>query len=211
MPVTIRSLLAQNASEMRLLEAHDSVSTEVISGTVNNNGQGFDGAWISGLTQTTFLGIPDTEIISLLKRAAMLTFNSNGVRKGGRPLCAAFDTDSGGDLADIPALVSVLSLHSISMVIIEDKALSAPGQKVNSLLTTSDAQGQANPNAFAKVLRTFREAAAGIEAMVTARIESFTSRMVLLDAVEERRWWKTPCRTPLSAPPSTPLPEPWLS
>ncbi|KAH7357334.1 phosphoenolpyruvate phosphomutase-domain-containing protein [Pyrenochaeta sp. MPI-SDFR-AT-0127] len=187
MPVTIRTLLAQKSNEIRLLEAHDNVSTELIRGTVNDSGKGFDGAWISGLTQTTYLGIPDTEMISPLKRATMLTFNGDGVRKGARPLCAAFDADSGGDLVDIPALVSVLALHGVSMVIIEDKALSAPGQKVNSLLATSDAQGQADPHAFAEVLRTFREAASGTDLMVTARIESFTSRVVRQDAAEERQ------------------------
>lgn len=187
MSVTIRSLLAQKSNEIRLLESHDNASTELIRGTVNDNGQGFDGAWISGLTQTTYLGIPDTEIISPLKRATMLTFKRNGVRKGGRPLCAAFDADSGGDLTDIPALVSVLALHGVSMVIIEDKALSAPGQKVNSLLATSDAQGQASPQAFTEVLRKFREAAADTDLMVTARIESFTSRVVRVDADEERQ------------------------
>ncbi|KAH8725397.1 hypothetical protein GQ44DRAFT_726850 [Phaeosphaeriaceae sp. PMI808] len=41
--------------------------------------------------------------------------------------------------------------------------------------------------AFAKVLQTFREAAAGTELMVTARIESFTSRVIHKDAVEERQ------------------------
>lgn len=187
MPATIRSLLSQRSNEIRLLETHDNVSTELIRNTVDSNGQGFDGAWISGLTQTTYLGIPDTEIISPLKRATMLTFNGDGVRKGARPLCAAFDADSGGDLADIPALVSVLALHGVSMVIIEDKALVAPGKKVNSLLATSDAQGQADPNAFAEVLRTFRKAAAKTDLMVTARIESFTSRVIRQDAADEQK------------------------
>ena len=141
MSASVRSLLAENNGAIRLLEAHDRLSTELIRKNVGDDGQSFQGVWISGLTQTTYLGIPDTEIISPLKRAMLMASNDNP--KNTRPLCAAFDADSGGDVADLPALVAVLATNGVSMVIIEDKAVSEPGKKVNSLLNTSGSQDQA--------------------------------------------------------------------
>lgn len=180
----MRSLLAQNNGAIRLLEAHDRLSTELIRKNVGDNGQSFQGVWISGLTQTTYLGVPDTEIISPLKRAILMASNDNP--KNTRPLCAAFDADSGGDVADFPALVAVLATNGVSMVIIEDKAVSEPGKKVNSLLNTSGSQDQTEMHEFANVIRTFKAASAHRQMMVTARIESFTVRIIKDDEAEEK-------------------------
>ena len=184
MSTSVRSLLAQNDGAIRLLEAHDRLSTELIRNNVGDGGQSFQGVWISGLTQTTYLGIPDTEIISPLKRAMLMTSNANP--RNTRPLCAAFDADSGGDLADIPALVAVLATNGVSMVIIEDKAVSEPGKKVNSLLSTSGSQDQAEMHDFANIIRKFKAASAHRGIMVTARIESFTVRIKQNDEAEEK-------------------------
>lgn len=186
MSPSIRSLLAQNNGQICLCETHDRSSTEVIRKTVGDHGQTFHGLWYSGLCQTTNLGIPDTELISPLHRAALLALNGNLQQRKTRPLCAAFDADSGGDVADIPALVAVLALVGVSMIIIEDKAISEPGQKENSLGETSGLQGQADMHEFANVIRAFKSASANKHMMITARIESFTVRIAKKDEAEER-------------------------
>ena len=188
MSTSIRSVLAQNNGQAYLCETHDHSSTEIIGTTVGDNGQTFDGLWYSGLCQTTYLGIPDTELISPLQRATLLALNGDLQHpKDRRPLCAAYDADGGGDIADIPALVSVLALVGVSMIIIEDKAVSEPGAKVNSLATTSGNQDQADPHEFARSIRAFKSACRRHkDMMITARIESFTVRKAKKDEAEER-------------------------
>jgi phosphoenolpyruvate phosphomutase len=187
MSTTFRNVLAKNNGPIRICEVHDRASTELVRDSVADNGQAFDGVWISGLTQTTILGVPDTELISPLTRASLATPVYKPLQNNGRPLCAAFDADSGGDAKDIPALVSVLALKGVSMIIIEDKAVGKPGEKVNSLLATSDKQGQADPQEFANVIRTFKEASKDKDVMVTARIESFTTRVSSKEIEDEKR------------------------
>ncbi|CRG87786.1 hypothetical protein PISL3812_04807 [Talaromyces islandicus] len=185
--VSVRSLLAKNNNKVLLCETHDSFSTEIIRNGVGKDGQVFDGIWYSGLTQTTYLGLPDVELISPLQRASFLALNGNLKRTtSGRPLCAAFDADSGGNIAEIPDLVTLLSHVGVGMVIIEDKALTAPGQKVNSLAAASGTQGQADPDDFAGVIRAFKAASTGRDILTTARIESFTCRIAKSDPVEEK-------------------------
>ncbi|KAK2592458.1 hypothetical protein QQS21_009837 [Conoideocrella luteorostrata] len=186
MAALVRAILAQSNGQLRLCEAHDRASTELVRDSIADNGQCFDGIWISGLTQTTMLGVPDTELISPLKRAQLMTTVYKPSQKNARQLCAAFDADSGGDVKDIGALVSVLAAKGVSMIVVEDKAVAKPGDKVNSLLTTSSAQSQADMHAFADVIRAFKAASAGKNVMVTARIESFTTRSTKRDPAEER-------------------------
>ena len=183
---SVRSMLSQRNGRIRLCESHDSASTEIIGGTVGDHGQIFDGIWYSGLCQTTDLGIPDTELISPLRRAALLALSGNLQQRMSRPLCAAFDADSGGDFTEIPPLVSTLALMGVSMVIIEDKAVSAPGQKVNSLKETSNLQRQADMYEFSNVIRAFKSATIDRDMMITARIESFTVRKAQKDGTKER-------------------------
>ncbi|KAL8704392.1 MAG: hypothetical protein Q9201_002461 [Fulgogasparrea decipioides] len=186
MSVSVRSVLAQNDQRIRLLEAHDHNSIEAIRDGISNDGQSFQGIWISGLTQTTYLGLPDTELISPLRRACLIVSSDNPQEKNLRPLCAVYDADSGGDVADIPQLVASLENRGVSMIIIEDKSVFEPGNKVNSLGDTSGLQGQADMYAFANTIRSFRSAAAQTEMMITARIESFTVRAVKKTEAEEK-------------------------
>lgn len=112
--------------------------------------------------------------------------NGNANPSQSRPLCAAFDADSGGDVANIPALVAVLNTQDVTMIIIEDKALSEPGTKVNSLLQKSGSQDQADMHEFADIIRAFKFASTHRDMMVTARIETFTVRSVQEDAAQEK-------------------------
>ena len=72
------------------------------------------------------------------------------------------------------------------MIIIEDKALTEPGKKVNSLKETSGSQLQADPHKFVKTLKAFKLASVGRDMLVTARIESLTTRIAKKDPVEEQ-------------------------
>ena len=189
MSPSIRSLLTQNNNQLTLCETHDHSSTAAIRNTAGDHGQTFDGLWYSGLTQSTYLGLPDTELISPLQRAAMLALSGTLQQPKTRPLCAAFDADSGGDAAEIPALVAVLALVGVSMIIIEDKAISAPGQKINSLSGASGSQDQADMHDFANIIRAFKAAAnndSHRHVMITARIETFTVRKIQSDGAEEQ-------------------------
>ncbi|KAJ5682718.1 hypothetical protein N7462_005883 [Penicillium macrosclerotiorum] len=186
MSASVQGLLSQNGGHIRLLEAHDHISREIIRNAVGKSGQRFHGLWLSGLTQTTYLGIPDTELISPLKRASMIAFNDLLQPGDHRPLCAAFDADSGGDVEEIPALLAVLEIMGVSMVIIEDKSLSAPGEKVNSLESTSGNQEQADMHEFAEKIRAFKKATGSKDILTTARIESLTTRISRAEEQEEK-------------------------
>ncbi|KAI0133717.1 phosphoenolpyruvate phosphomutase-domain-containing protein [Xylariales sp. AK1849] len=185
MSSSISSLLAQNNGRIRLLEAHDGLSREIIRNGVGDEGQKFHGTWISGLTQTTYLGVPDTELISPLERASLIASN-DPAPENTRPLCAAYDADSGGSHDDIPALVSSLAKQGVSMIIIEDKVSLEPGQKVNSLGESSGSQDQADMHEFAQTLLAFSAAAANLDMMITARIETFTVRRAKKNEAEEK-------------------------
>lgn len=181
MATSIKSLLAQNRTKLLFCETHDEISTAIALNTIGVTGQVFHGIWHSGLTQTTHLGVPDTELLTPLQRASLLAKNRVGEWQITEvPHGVAFDADSGGDFADIPELVNVLAVNDVSMVIIEDKMLYEPGKKVNSLAASSASQDQADMYEFAKKLQAFKLAIndAGKDIMVTARIESFTVRKV---------------------------------
>ncbi|KAJ5729471.1 uncharacterized protein N7483_003979 [Penicillium malachiteum] len=182
--VSVRSALKQHNGVIRLMEAHDPVSSDIVR-NFQIQGNGFQGLWVSGLTQTTHLGIPDTEIITPLLRATLLAATLKSGSPGDRKLCAAFDADSGGDIPSIPALVRILNSMGVSMIVIEDKDLHAPGEKVNSLLPADGSQAQANPHEFARKIHTFIRETYGTEIMITARIESFNTRIVMDDPEED--------------------------
>ncbi|KAJ5266692.1 hypothetical protein N7478_009500 [Penicillium angulare] len=186
MSMSVRSALKQHNGVIRLIETHDPFSTEVIRNTGEDE-PSFEGVWISGLTQTTYLGIPDTELISPLHRSSMkLPYSRNE-----NALCAAFDADSGGKIVDALALKAFLIREGVSMIIIEDKELTAPGTKVNSLLSAAEPQSQADPYEFAKKIKAFKQGPVDIygpsdsDFMVTARIESFNLRIEKDDLMEE--------------------------
>jgi len=187
MAALLRALLTQINSVVRLCEVHDRASIELVRSSTAPSGESFDGVWVSGLTQTTSFGLTDSELISPLKRALLMTPVYHPTQKNERQLCAAFDADSGGELEEIPALVLILAINGISMIVIEDKAVTKPGEKVNSLLATSDAQGQADMYQFANIIRAFKAAALDKDIMITARIESFTTRRIRLDPEEEQQ------------------------
>ncbi|KAI0195507.1 phosphoenolpyruvate phosphomutase-domain-containing protein [Astrocystis sublimbata] len=177
--------LKRAGGRIRLLETHDASTTDIIRDVTSDDGQAqYHGQWVSGLTQTTILGVPDTELITPLTRAKLISASGSTENRPEpqRELCIAFDADSGGPAEEIPSLVTTLARKGVSMIIIEDKEVFEPGKKVNSLAASSASQGQADPQEFAKVMAAFKKAKsedARKEMYVTARIESFTCRQVI--------------------------------
>ena len=100
-------------------------------------------------------------------------------------------------MAEIPLLVAELVRTHISMVVIEDKTISKPGKKTNSLSDASNSQNQAKPEDFVGIIRAFKAAAVGKKIMITARIESFTTRTIRRDEAEERLSIQTALRDAL--------------
>ena len=187
MSVSVKSMLASTDGQVRLLEAHDDSSVETIRQVVGHDGQNFHSMWMSGLTQTTYLGIPDAELVSPLQRASLASgLNDDSLHMEVRSLCAAYDADSGGNVNEIPVLLELLASKGVSMIVIEDKSVGEAGGKVNSLKETSDMQGQANMYDFARLIRAFTSASAHTDMMITARIESFTVRTESKDKVEDK-------------------------
>ena len=187
MSISVKSMLASTDGRVRLLEAHDVSSVEAIRRVVGHDGQSFHGVWMSGLTQTTYLGIPDTELVSPLQRASLASgLNDHSTQMEIRALCAAYDADSGGNINEIPVLVELLASKGVSMIVIEDKSVCEAGGKVNSLKETSDLQEQANMYDFARLIRAFTSASAHTDMMITARIESFTVRTERKDKVKDK-------------------------
>ncbi|KAJ6014136.1 hypothetical protein N7540_008727 [Penicillium herquei] len=184
MSLSVQATLKEHNGVIRLLEAHDVVSSDIVR-NFYFQGNGFQGIWLSGLTHTTSLGIPDTEIMSPLERAYDLSSSIKLDSPGDRKLCAAFDADSGGDISEIPLLVNTLKSMGVTMIVIEDKDVHAPGQKVNSLLPADGSQAQSNPYEFASKIRAFKKRTDGTDMMVTARIESFNTRIVRADPVDD--------------------------
>ncbi|CAD6593824.1 MAG: hypothetical protein ASARMPREDX12_007688 [Alectoria sarmentosa] len=182
---SVRSMLANNNGRIRLLEAHDPDSIEVVRRVSSKDGQSFHGVWMSGLTQSTYLGLPDTELISPLERShSMTTLDNAFTFPQKRPLCAAFDADSGGKPWEVPVLLSSLAAKGVSMVITEDKWVAKPGSKVNSLSDSSGSQALAKIHDFAKVVQRFKAHSRNM--LITARIESFTVRKPQSNEVDER-------------------------
>ena len=182
---SVRSVLANNNGRIRLLEAHDPDSIEVVRRAYGKDGQTFHGVWMSGLTQSTYFGLPDTELISPLERSHSMTSLDNACTfPQKRPLCAAFDADSGGKPWEVPVLLSSLAAKGVSMVIIEDKRVAEPGSKVNSLSDMSGSQELAKIQDFASVVQMFKAQSKNM--LITARIESFTVRKPQSNDVDER-------------------------
>jgi phosphoenolpyruvate phosphomutase len=142
MSCSIGESLSRFGNRIRVLETHDNSTTDIIRNITSDDGKAqFHGQWVSGLTQTTILGVPDTELITPLTRAHLISATGTAdAAKSPRELCIAFDADSGGPAEEIPALVTTLARKGVSMIIIEDKEVFEPGQKVNSLAASSASQ-----------------------------------------------------------------------
>lgn len=162
---TLRRLLAIQPMT-RLLEAHNGLTGLIVEHTTvahPDRQVGFDGMWLSSLTDSTVKGRPDTEYVDLTSRSATL---QEILEVSTKPI--VYDADTGGLVDHFQFKVKTLERLGVSAAVIEDKI----GPKKNSLFGTDVEQTQDDPTAFAEKIRAGKEAQATGDFMVIARIES---------------------------------------
>lgn len=174
---TLRRLLAAQAVT-RVMEAHNGLTGLIVEHTTTDrDGQqvGFDGMWLSSLTDSTIKGRPDTEYVDLTSRSTTLQEILEVTTK---PI--VYDADTGGLIDHFQLKVKTLERLGVSAAVIEDKV----GPKKNSLFGTDVEQTQDDPGAFAEKIRAGKEAQATDEFMVVARIESLILGKGIADTLE---------------------------
>lgn len=161
----------------RFIEAHSPLSALIAEKSVvivDGVERRFDGFWSSSLTDSTNLGKPDTEVVSVDRRlegvSQIFEITSN-------PLI--FDADTGGQAEHLALHVKTMERLGISALIIEDKR----GLKKNSLLGNEVLQFQEPPEIFAQKIEAAVRAKSSPDFMVIARIESLILEAGMEDAI----------------------------
>lgn len=170
-----RSLEAKPLS--RFIEAHSPLSALIAEHARANRGDmeaRFDGFWSSSLTDSTVLGKPDNEMVSVGSRLAKI---NEIFEVSSRPLI--FDADTGGKPEHLELNVRSMERLGISALIIEDKT----GLKKNSLLGNSVAQTQESIADFSYKIEAAAKAKDSHDFMVIARIESLILEAGMDDAL----------------------------
>lgn len=173
----LRRLLGAQ-SVTRAMEAHNGLTGLIVEHTTIERGGrqiGFDGMWLSSLTDSTIKGRPDTEYVDLTSRSATLQEILEVTTK---PI--VYDADTGGLLDHFQLKVKTLERLGVSAAVIEDKV----GPKRNSLFGTEVEQTQDIPAAFAEKIRAGKEAQTTEEFMVVARIESLILGKGIPDTID---------------------------
>jgi len=168
----------------RVMEAHNGLTGLIVehtTATVGDNQVGFDGMWLSSLTDSTIKGRPDTEYVDLTSRSATLQEILEVTTK---PI--VYDADTGGLIDHFQLKVKTLERLGVSAAVIEDKV----GPKKNSLFGTDVEQTQDLPAAFAEKIRAGKEAQATEEFMVVARIESLILGKGIPDTLERAETYR---------------------
>lgn len=173
---TLKRLL--NAEKLvRLLEAHSPLSALIAEkASVEKDGlqKEFDGFWSSSLTDSTEMGKPDIEALSVSQRLNNINDIFDVTTK---PLI--MDADTGGKIEHLEINVRSMDRLGISAVIIEDKA----GLKKNSLFGNEVFQEQEDIQIFSQKIRAARAAVISEDFMIIARIESLILENGLEDAL----------------------------
>lgn len=162
----------------RVMEAHNGLTGLVVEHTTSiRDGRqvGFDGMWLSSLTDSTIKGRPDTEYVDLTSRSVTLQEILEVTTK---PI--VYDADTGGLIDHFQLKVKTLERLGVSAAVIEDKV----GPKKNSLFGTDVEQTQDIPAAFAEKIQAGKEAQATEEFMIVARIESLILGKGIPDTLE---------------------------
>ncbi len=162
---------------VRLLEAHDGLSSLIVENLQLNNGgvlKEFHGTWLSSLTDSTSRGKPDIEAVDISSRLQTVNEIFEVTTK---PM--VFDGDSGGQPEHLSFTIRSLERLGVSAIIIEDKE----GLKRNSLLGEVTNQSQAPAIEFAQKISVAKNSQITSDFMVVARIESLILGNGLDDAV----------------------------
>lgn len=166
---------------IRILEAHNGLSGLIVENTQINEGgsvKGFDGIWISSLTDSTAKGKPDIEVVDSTSRLSTIDQISEVTTK---PIIV--DLDSGGLPEHFVFTVRNLERYGVSAVVVEDKI----GLKKNSLFGTEVNQVQDSIDNFSRKINMGKRAQITKDFMIISRIESLILNKGLDDAVERAK------------------------
>lgn len=163
----LRSLI-QYKKPIRALEASNGLTGLIVENTqIVSSDQGklieFDAMWISSLTDSTFKGKPDIELVDLTSR--INTINEI-LEVTSKPII--LDGDTGGKIEHFVYNVKTLERMGVSAIIIEDKR----GLKRNSLYGTSVKQELEEPEEFARKITAGKKALSTRDFLIFARLES---------------------------------------
>lgn len=167
--------LLESKKLCRILETHSPLSALIAENVlVEKKGERieFDGFWSSSLTDSTFRGKPDIEILDVKER---LNNINNIFDVTTKPLI--MDIDTGGKNEHFEINIKTLENSGISAVIMEDKK----GLKKNSLFGLEVKQQQESIKAFSNRI-TLGKKATRNNIMIIARIESLILNKTLSDA-----------------------------
>ena len=177
---TLKRLLVSK-SIVRIIETHSPISAliaEKAEEIVDNKLHQFDGFWSSSLTDSTEMGKPDIEAISISNRLDNI---NNIFDVTTKPL--VMDADTGGKAEHFELNVKTMERLGISAVIIEDKT----GLKKNSLLGEEVSQTQEDIEVFCEKIAAGKRSSISKDFLIIARIESFILGKGLDDALKRAR------------------------
>jgi len=165
----------QSKKLCRILETHSPLSALIAENVfVEKKGERleFDGFWSSSLTDSTFKGKPDIEVLDVRERLNNINDIFDVTTK---PLI--MDIDTGGKNEHFEINIKTLENAGISAVIMEDKK----GLKKNSLFGLEVKQEQDSIKAFSKRIALGKKATKN-SIMIISRIESLILNKPLSDA-----------------------------
>ncbi|WP_316161078.1 isocitrate lyase/phosphoenolpyruvate mutase family protein [Bradyrhizobium sp. SZCCHNRI20481] len=159
---------------MRFIEVHSGLSTLIACRARSlRTGRGFDGLWVSSLTCSASVGVPDLEMIGIDRRLDTI---QQIAAMADLPILV--DGDTGGSLSSLRYLCTTLRRAGVGGVVFEEKT----GEKRNSL----DAPDQklAPPEEFAARIRAAVDMVSADELMVFARLEGYNASLATREIVE---------------------------
>ena len=163
---------------LRIVEVHSPISSILAENTSikkNNQNIFFDGFWSSSLSDSTFLGRPDNEILSPHSRLGMVRSIFETTSK---PLI--MDGDTGGKPEYFGSFVKSMDMAGVSAVIIEDKK----GLKKNSLFGNDVKQEMESIKNFSEKIKIGQASKLSENFKIFARLESLILDRGLDDALK---------------------------
>jgi len=155
----------KNKGYIRILEAHSGLSSKIAAEA------GFDGIWVSSLTDSAVRGLPDTELVTLPQRAEKV--------KEIRRVCSlpiVVDVDTGGQIDHFPWHAKELEAAGADALVIEDKAF----PKKNSLDRSANHRLE-EIDKFCEKIKAGKEAVS--QALIIARLESLIAKRSMFEAL----------------------------
>ena len=179
---SLRNLI-QFKRPIRALEASNGLTGLIVENTAivddsNHKKLEYDAMWVSSLTDSTFKGKPDIELVDLSSR--IHTINEI-MEVTSKPII--FDGDTGGKIEHFTYNVRTLERLGVSAIIIEDKK----GLKRNSLYGTTVKQELEDPEEFSKKIIAGKKALATRDFLIFARLESLIAGYDVDHAIERAK------------------------